>query len=59
MGSGTKGKKLGRVRAHKQWDQDQQCCEGIRDQVFRQKIKYHKLTKLGIIGQKERPPLTN
>ena len=32
---------------------------GIRDQVFRQKIKYHKMTKFGLIGRKELPPLNS
>ena len=66
MGSGIKGKKWGGIRDHrpgiwdhKPWERDQKCCEGIRDQVFRQKIKYHKMTKSTLIGRKELPPFTD
>ena len=59
MGLDIKGKKWGGIRDHKSWDRDQYCCKGIRDQVFRQKIKYHKMTKFSLIGRKELPPFTN
>ena len=44
---------------HKPWDRDQWCCVGIRDQVFRQKIKCHKMAKFRLIEQKELPQFTN